>query len=193
MKLPSSTRNWISIIGSLIAGLNFILIILLFVISLIFDNQDSNLGIFIYIVLPGFFVLGLLMIPVGMIAERKRLSKLSGDEKKRLPVVDLNDSRHRNAFILFTVITIVFLFLSTYGSFEAFHLTESVEFCGTLCHQVMEPEYTAYQNSPHANVTCVECHVGSGASWYVKSKISGLHQVYAVMTNSYPTPIDPLS
>ncbi len=53
----------------------------------------------------------------------------------------------------------------------------------------MDPEYTAYQKSPHANVACVECHVGSGASWYVKSKISGLHQVYAVLTNSYPRPI----
>ena len=70
------------------------------------------------------------------------------------------------------------------GSFEAFHITESVEFCGTLCHEVMEPEHIAYQNSPHANVLCVECHVGSGASWYIKSKLSGLHQVYAV-TNKF--------
>jgi hypothetical protein len=54
----------------------------------------------------------------------------------------------------------------------------------------MEPEHTAYLNSPHANVSCVECHVGSGASWYVKSKLSGLHQVIAVMTNSYPRPIE---
>jgi hypothetical protein len=54
----------------------------------------------------------------------------------------------------------------------------------------MEPEHTAYLNSPHANVACVECHVGSGASWYVKSKLSGLHQVYAVMTNSFPRPIE---
>jgi len=54
----------------------------------------------------------------------------------------------------------------------------------------MEPEYTAYRNSPHANVTCVECHVGSGASWYVKSKLSGLHQVYAVLTKTYPSPIE---
>jgi hypothetical protein len=36
----------------------------------------------------------------------------------------------------------------------------------------------------------VECHVGSGASWYVRSKLSGLHQVYAVLTNSYPRPIE---
>lgn len=130
------------------------------------------------------------MIPVGMILARRRIKRSTESEKNRLPVVDLNDPRNRNAFVIFTIVTIVVLFLSTYGSFEAFHLTESVEFCGTLCHKVMDPEYTAYQDSPHANVLCVECHVGSGASWYVKSKLSGLHQVYAVLTKTYPKPIE---
>ena len=190
MKLPSTTRNWITIIGSLIAALNLIMIIVLFIISTIFNKSDTNLGLFIYIVLPGFLLLGLIMIPVGMIITRQKQKKKLESEKKRLPIIDLNDPKHRNAFVIFTVLTIVILFLSTYGSFEAYHLTESVEFCGTLCHKVMEPEYTAYQNSPHANVTCVECHVGSGASWYVKSKLSGLHQVYAVLTRTYPSPIE---
>jgi hypothetical protein len=190
MKLPQTSRNWITIIGSLIAALNLILIIFLFIISTIFNKSDTNLGLFIYIILPGFLLLGLIMIPVGMLTARKRIRKTAESEKYRLPVVDLNDPRHRNAFIIFTIVTIIILFLSTYGSFEAYHLTESVQFCGTLCHKVMEPEYTAYQNSPHANVTCVECHVGSGASWYVKSKLSGLYQVYAVLTKTYPTPIE---
>lgn len=190
MKLSSAYRNWITIIGSLISGLNLLLIIVLFIISTIFNKSNTNLGLFIYIILPGFFVLGLIMIPFGIILTRKRQKGASENEKKRLPVVDLNDPRHRNAFIIFTVLTIIVLFLSTYGSFEAYHLTESVEFCGALCHKVMEPEYTAYHNSPHANVTCVECHVGSGASWYVKSKLSGLHQVYAVLTKTYPSPIE---
>jgi hypothetical protein len=53
----------------------------------------------------------------------------------------------------------------------------------------MEPEYTVYQNSPHARVACVECHVGAGADWFVRSKLSGLYQVYAVLTNIYPRPI----
>ncbi len=189
MKLPATTRNWLTIIGAIIALINLLLIIVLFIFSSIFGNRETNLGIFIYIILPGFMVLGLLMIPFGMIQARKRIQSSTEVEKKRLPVVDLNDPRHRNAFVLFTIVTIIVLFLSTYGSFEAFHLTESVEFCGTLCHEVMEPEYTAYQNSPHANVTCVECHVGSGASWYVKSKLSGLHQVYAVLTNDYNRPV----
>jgi len=35
----------------------------------------------------------------------------------------------------------------------------------------------------------VDCHVGAGASWYVKSKISGARQVLAVMLNTYPRPI----
>jgi nitrate/TMAO reductase-like tetraheme cytochrome c subunit len=190
MKLRSAARNWITIIGLLIASINFLLIIVLFLISTIFNKNQTNLGLFIYIILPGFLLLGLLMIPAGiLISRRKRLASTPA-EKKRLPAIDLNNPKHRNAFIGFTIATLIILFLSTYGSFEAYHLTESVEFCGTLCHKVMEPEYTAYQNSSHANVECVECHVGSGASWYVKSKLSGLHQVYAVATKTYPSPIE---
>jgi hypothetical protein len=173
MKLPPSSKNWLTIIGSIIAGINLILILLLFVISTIFNKANTNLGLFIYIILPGFMILGLLLIPVGMIRERKNVRKKGVPETKRLPRIDLNDPSHRNAFVIFTITTIVVLVLSTMGSFEAYHMTESVEFCGTLCHQVMEPENTAYQNSPHANVLCVECHVGSGASWYVKS-VTGL-------------------
>ncbi len=130
------------------------------------------------------------MIPAGIIISRKKRIAESQGEKRLFPAIDLNNPKHRKTFIGFTIATVVILFLSTYGSIEAFHLTESVEFCGTLCHKVMEPEYTAYQNSPHANVSCVECHVGSGASWYVKSKLSGLHQVYAVATKTYPSPIE---
>jgi len=190
MKLLPAGRNWITIIGLLIASINFLMIIVLFLISTIFDKNDTNLGLFIYIILPGFLLFGLIMIPSGVIISRKKRIASTTAEKKRLPAIDLNNPGHRNAFILFTIITLIILFLSVYGSFEAYHLTESVEFCGTLCHKVMEPEYTAYQNSSHANVACVECHVGSGASWYVKSKLSGLHQVYAVATKTYPSPIE---
>ncbi|MBK8882489.1 MAG: NapC/NirT family cytochrome c [Bacteroidales bacterium] len=190
MKLPQASKNWLTIIGTIIAAINLILILLLFVISTIFDKGSTNLGLFIYIILPGFLIFGLLLIPIGMFIERKRIFKGLVHETSRLPYIDLNDPSHRNAFLIFTITTIIVLFLSTLGSFKAYHITESVEFCGTLCHQVMEPEHTAYLNSPHANVSCVECHVGSGASWYMKSKLSGLHQVYAVLTKSYPRPIE---
>ena len=155
MKLPPTFKNWLTIIGSIIAGINLLLIALLFIISTIFNQANTNLGLFIYIILPGFLILGLFMVPIGMFRERRRILRSGDHEANRFPRIDLNDPRHRNAFIIFTITTIIILFLSTLGSFEAYHITESVEFCGTLCHQVMEPEYTAYQK--FSSRKCIMC------------------------------------
>ena len=87
------------------------------------------------------------------------------------------------------VLMFVFLFVSAFGSYRAYEFTDSVTFCGQLCHAVMKPEFVAYQASAHARVKCVECHVGSGASFYVKSKLSGAYQVYAVTFGKFPRPI----
>jgi hypothetical protein len=38
-------------------------------------------------------------------------------------------------------------------------------------------------------VACVNCHIGPGAGWFVRSKLSGVGQVFAVMLNNYPRPI----
>jgi hypothetical protein len=38
-------------------------------------------------------------------------------------------------------------------------------------------------------VGCVDCHVGPGATWYVRSKLSGAYQVYATLFKKYPRPI----
>src|SRR5205085_3287842 len=87
------------------------------------------------------------------------------------------------------VILIVFLTISAGGSYQAYHFSESVAFCGTTCHTPMHPEYTAYQVSAHARVACVECHVGSGATWYARAKLNGAHQLYGVMFGNYKRPI----
>jgi hypothetical protein len=190
LKLPSSVYNWTSIIGATIALISLFMIVFLFAITTIFNQGGSYLGVVIYIALPTLLVIGLIMIPIGMIFKYKRQKK----EKEtgrilRWPAIDFNEPRHRNAFMIFSVGSTIFLLLSAIGSYEAFHYTESVEFCGTLCHEVMNPEYVAYQNSPHARVACVDCHVGSGADWYVRSKLSGLYQVYSVIFNKYEKPI----
>ena len=188
--LPSSLRNWLSIWGAVLASVSFIIIVLLVLVSLVFSIGSSYLGIFIYIVLPVFLIIGLLMIPLGMlINRRKRKRTIPESESFKWPAIDFNNPSVRNATIIFGIGTVVFLLLSAIGSYEAFHYTESVEFCGKLCHRVMEPEYVAYHQSSHEKVKCVECHVGTGASWYVRSKLSGLYQVYSVTFNKYPRPI----
>jgi len=180
----------LSFVGTAIAGVSFFMILFLFVIASFWEGTSSYLGLFMFIILPIFLLFGLLFIPIGMWIEiRRRKKMVSVYTKNRWPVLDLNISRYRNAFVIFGIGTLFLLFLTGVGSYEAFHYSESVEFCGTLCHEVMEPEYVTYQNSPHARVSCVDCHVGEGANWYVKSKLSGIRQVYAVITNDFNRPI----
>ncbi|MEW6033418.1 MAG: NapC/NirT family cytochrome c [Chloroflexota bacterium] len=79
--------------------------------------------------------------------------------------------------------------LLVFGSIKALEFSDSSEFCGQLCHTVMTPEFKTYQVSPHSRVTCAQCHVGSGASYFVQSKVSGLPLVVATVFNTYERPI----
>jgi nitrate/TMAO reductase-like tetraheme cytochrome c subunit len=189
MKLPRSYYNTISFIGTIVAGISLLLILFLFVVAVFFDKGSSYLGLFIYIVLPMVLVIGLLMIPLGMWLNMRKSKRTGVEMEGRWNVIDLNNSRHRNALMVFSIGTIIFLLLTSIGSYEAYHYSESNKFCGTLCHKVMEPEYTTYHNSEHAHVKCVECHVGPGADWFVRAKLSGLYQVYSVLAKKYPQPI----
>lgn len=189
IRLPNSYYNFISYTGTAIALIAFFMFVFLYVLSSVSSIEKAYAGIVIFIVIPAFIILGLLMIPFGMIRKIRRQKKGKIVPGSEFPILNLNNAQHRNATLIFSVGTILFLFLSALGSYEAYHYTESVKFCGTLCHNLMIPEYTAYQNSPHARVTCAECHVGAGANWYVKSKLSGLYQVYAALANTYPRPI----
>lgn len=185
MKLPKSVSNWISITGFIFAVNSLILIIILFIEALLTSHSNPYNGIFTYIILPVIMLIGLIMIPVGMLISRRKIST----KLQAWPVLDLNNPKKRQGLVMVSVFTFLFLCVSAVGSYEAFNYTESVEFCGKLCHKVMEPEYVTYLHSPHARVACVECHVGEGAGWYVKSKLSGLYQVYSVLFNKYPRPI----
>jgi len=146
-------------------------------------------GLLIYGVLPAFGTLGLLLIGVGAIIERRRRSHFPGRTLPPLPKIDLNDPRQRQIFVGVLALGLGVLVLLSVTSYRAYNFTDSVQFCGEICHGVMKPEYTTYQHSPHARVACVSCHVGPGASYYVKSKITGAYQVYSVIFHKYPRPI----
>lgn len=190
MKLPRSYYNPLSLFGSIVASVCALIIFFFMVSSWLFDFGGSYAGIFIYIVLPVFLIAGLILIPIGMSRRKKRIEREGEKSEVARIIIDLNKQRHWNFLGIFIVGTVLFLLLTGIGSSRAFHYTETNEFCGTLCHSVMEPEYVAYQQSAHSRVNCVECHVGEGTEWYVKSKLSGLYQVYSVLFNKYSTPIE---
>lgn len=192
--LKPSTRLWqlvgnpISLAGLALALVSLANIFFLFLIDILSERPAPYIGILAYMVGPAFLILGLLTIVAGIWYDRRK-RRQQAEAGSRYFKVDFNDPSQRGAFAFLASFIIVFMMLSVIGSYRAYEFTDSVKFCGQLCHSVMNPEFTAYQLSPHARVACVECHVGAGATWYVKSKLSGARQVFATAFNTYPRPI----
>jgi hypothetical protein len=187
----SMWQNRSSIAGAILALLSVLFFVSFQVIGLFQPTSNPYIGIWTFLVLPAVLVLGLALIPIGYVLERRLRRRLYPEIKEwpRFPTFDPNNARHLRALIIFMVGTVIAVALIAISSYEGYHYTDSTQFCGQVCHEVMSPEYTTYQHSPHARVECAECHIGPGASWFVKSKISGVRQVFAVMFNTYPTPI----
>jgi nitrate/TMAO reductase-like tetraheme cytochrome c subunit len=145
-------------------------------------------GIVLFLVLPGVFLLGLILMPVGALRQR-RLLKRQGKLPREYPRIDLRHPVLRRAAVLVAFATGINAMILGTASYLGVQYMDSAQFCGQSCHTVMAPEYTAYRDSPHSRVACVECHIGAGAPWFVRSKISGVRQVFAVALKTYSTPI----
>jgi nitrate/TMAO reductase-like tetraheme cytochrome c subunit len=100
-----------------------------------------------------------------------------------------NGSRHREKLLFLLFAGAIGIVLLVIGGYQLVEFMDSDAFCGQLCHKVMYPEYTAYQASEHSRVECSECHVGSGADYLVKSKLSGIPLIFSTILNTYSRPI----
>lgn len=185
---PLYVYNPITYVGVGLAGLSFGLIIFLTILEFLSPETKPYMGIITFIILPVFLLIGIFLLVFGLLRERSRLEK-GLLRRKRFMIIDLNDPKQRRMITLFSLGAIVFLFFSAFGSYKAYEFSDSDEFCGEMCHEVMAPEYTAYLSSPHSRVGCVTCHIGSGATWFVRAKISGAYQVYSVLFKKYSKPI----
>ena len=188
-RLPSTFYNAISMVGASVAAISLALIMFMMTLEFFSDSHSPYVGIIAFLILPAFLVMGLTAAGVGVIRQQRR-RRLGLPGIDQLPKIDFNNPTHFRAVVLVGGGFIIFLALTAFGSYQAFEYTESDAFCGTVCHVEMKPEYTAYSVSPHARVGCVKCHIGSGAEWFVKAKISGLYQVYAVLFDKVPRPIE---
>jgi hypothetical protein len=189
--IAALTRNPLGLVGTAVTTASAVLFALLFALELVGFVGNPYIGILAYMILPGLFLMGLVLIPWGIHRERKRARAAAerGEAGPRFAIVDLNrPGTRRNVLIVFilTIANVVILASATYKGLE---VMDSTEFCGDTCHTVMEPERTAHLRSPHSRVKCVECHIGPGADWFVKSKLSGAWQVVAVTFDLFPRPV----
>ena len=178
-------RTRLGLAGAVLTTASGFLVVLFFVLSMAGIEQAPYIGILAYLVLPIVFIVGLVFIPVALWLERRRLARQG---PAPLPVLDLNQPSTRNRFLLFAALTSANVIILAGASWKGVEVMDQPVFCGS-CHKVMDPEFTAYSRSPHSRVACVQCHIGPGASWFVKSKLSGAWQVVSVTFNLYPRPI----
>ena len=188
-RLPPAFYNTITFAGGSFAAICLGLILMLVIWEYFSHEHSPYMGVIAFVILPAFMILGLLVAGFG-VARQLRRRHLGLPSTEQLPRIDLNNPAHLRAAVFIGVGGVIFLVASGFGSFKAYEYTDSDEFCGTMCHAVMKPEHTAYQASPHARVGCVKCHIGPGAEWFVKSKLSGAYQVYSVLFDKYPRPIE---
>lgn len=185
------SRSRVSLIGAMLVTVVTPLLVGYMLVDTIWHIRNPYFGGAVYLLLGPVFLGGLAMIFVGAFFFRgERDVHLFTLEylRKYFTEPELFGRLRRNVFLIVLLTSINFTVFSLF-LYRAYHYMESTAFCGQFCHTVMSPEFTAYQNGPHSRVTCVECHIGSGADWFVKSKISGARQLLAVAADTYPRPI----
>src|SRR6202171_3507854 len=176
------TSHWISMLGVALvtlAGCSW-----LFALPAHLRGRVDNpyIGLLIFIAIPIVFLLGLALIPIGIALAKRRI-------RAGLAVVEDRRTAWRHVVIFCVVATVLNVIIGSQATYRAVTHMETVQFCGQSCH-VMKPEFIAHQRAPHQQVACVGCHVGPGASGWIKSKMAGTRQLMAVTFNTFPRPIE---
>jgi hypothetical protein len=182
-------RHPLAAIGGALIGAGVFAFLILLVVDLTSGTENPYRSLVTFIAVPAVITVGallfLLAIRIQVVRARRR-----GENVRFNLRIEPSDPRYMRSLWLFLGLLAVLLLLVGFSSFKAYEATDSVAFCGESCHEVMEPQAVTYANGPHARVTCAECHIGPGASFWVKAKVDGLRQVWRTMTNSYDRPIE---
>jgi len=181
------TRHPLSLVGAALTTISAFVFIFVLLADLFGLHSNPYFGLVFFVILPIIFVAGLLMIPGGIYLDRRRRRR--GLAPLRMPRIDLNQPAHYRAAIMVLALTFVNVMIVSLAAYRAVEYMDSTQFCGQVCHTVMEPEFVAHRQGPHSRVTCVECHVGSGAQSYVYYKLNGARQLAHLVTGHYPRPV----
>jgi len=176
------TSHWVSMLGAVLA--TTAVFSWLFALPTQLRGHTSNpyIGIIVFLVIPIILVAGLILMALGVFLARRRI-------EAGLLEVPQRSAYLRSLTKFFAITTAINIVIGTQGTYRAIEHMETAQFCGQSCH-VMKPEFSAHQNSPHANVLCVDCHVSPGATGWVQSKVNGTRQLLDVVFSRVRYPIE---
>ena len=174
-------RSPLSIAGMVLTTISAVLFLVVFLADLFGLHTNPYLGIVFFLILPGIFLFGLLLIPLGAWIERRRRAAGKQPSELHWPRIDLNDPVQRRAAVVVFALTMANIVIVSLAAYRGVEYMDSVQFCGQVCHTVMKPEVdrairtARTRASPACSATSAPARRGSR-----KSKISGTRQVLAV-------------
>ena len=180
--------NPVSLIGAVIAVFNAGFIVFLSIVEVFSKRAHPYADLVIWLILPGLIFLGIILIIIGIRRERKRERQITQKEH-RLLIIDFNDPVHRRTAVAMLTVFLSLSLLYAFAGYKTYEFTESDTFCARLCHIVHSAENHSHSYSVHAEITCADCHVGSGAKYFLLYKLKGTRQLLDLMTGRYPRPI----
>jgi len=182
-------NNWMTLAGAALTTSSAFVLVWFWFMELTSPRQiHPYAGILLFLILPAFFLLGLVLIPVGILRLRRK-RRLAGEPTQPLQAVDFKQPGVRRLLTVVGVLTFINVSIMGTAGMKGVEYMDSNRFCGLTCHTVMSPEYTAFMDSPHSRVGCAQCHIGHGAPALVKAKISGTRQLFAVAFGTFSRPI----
>jgi hypothetical protein len=182
-------------LGVVLVTSSFVTFLVLLLARYVGILTNAYVGLITYLLFPSLFMIGLLLIPIGWYRYKKSTGLSLRDvlrEKQAATFVEggFFGSKIFQSVAGLTLLNVVFLGIV---ASQMLHFMEEAHFCGTACHSVMNPEWVTYQESPHARVQCVGCHVGEGAGAIIDSKLNGVWQIISVtfdlLERPIPTPV----
>jgi len=181
-------RHPLAAVGGALIGAGVFAFVILLVVDLTSGKENPYRSLVTFIAAPAIITIGGLLFLIAVRIQVSR-ARRRGELVRFHLRVEPSDPRYMRSLWLFLGLLAIFFLLVGYSSFKAYEATDSVAFCGESCHTVMEPQAVTYDNSPHARVSCADCHIGPGASFWVKAKFDGLRQVWRTLTDSYERPV----
>lgn len=184
-------QSRLAVTGAVISGVTLPVLLVFTLLDVSGVVRNPYFGFVNYVVLAPLVLLGLLLVGVGMLLRRDEedIGLFTYEYIKEQLTLPGRFSRIRKLIFLVGGLGGGTLFLVALISYSGIQYTNSVAFCGQFCHTVMEPQYTAFRNSPHSQVTCAQCHLGAASSWSAGAKLSGIKQIFAVAFDTYSRPI----
>ena len=93
-------RSPISVVGMVLTTMSAVLFLIVFLADLFGWHSNPYLGIVFFLILPGVFLFGLCLIPLGAWIERRRRARGRAPSEVHWPRIDLNDPAQRTTAVI---------------------------------------------------------------------------------------------